>query len=410
MGVNQHSTLSWRDRHSWTPQRVLSGHAQSARLKGLFLKLATVLTLVCISGSNALADCAPANPGAGGTVTCSGDGYVAPANTPLTVNVLTNATVQGAGNPGVQISGTGDSTLNNAGVIGSNTGTAVEFDGVTGFTKTLNNNVTLNNNFVGTGDGTIVILQNGNFNGGITITGNGQNLITITANHNINGPVNISGVANTIDNAGIFNQGLSITGDGVNSITNHAGGQINQTFSITGDATTTIDNSGTINNGISLNGNGSNTITNEAGATINQNIVSVGSARDVITNNGLINNNVILNDGDDVYTNTGTQNGVVDMGPGADMFSMLGGRINNQVLLGTGNDDGTISGGVITQTVFAGDGADFVLWDGGNIGGLDMGADDDVAVFRNLTPDNLRSGLRVDGGLGSDRLTWDNTV
>jgi hypothetical protein len=98
------------------------------------------------------------------------------------------------------------------------------------------------------------------------------------------------------------------------------------------------------------------------------------------------------------------------MGPGADMFFMLGGRINNQVLLGTGNDQGTISAGVIIQTVFAGDGADFVLWDGGNIGGLDMGADDDVAVFRNLTPENLRSGVRVDGGLGSDRLTWDNTV
>jgi autotransporter family porin len=138
--------------------------------------------------------------------------------------------------------------------------------------------------------------------------------------------------------------------------------------------------------------------------------VSVGSARDDVTNNGLINNSVILNNGDDLYTNTGTQNGLVDMGPGADMFFMLGGRINNQVLLGTGDDEGTISGGEITQTVFAGDGADFVLWDGGHIGGLDMGADDDVAVFRNLTPDNLRSGLRVDGGLGSDRLTWDNTV
>jgi autotransporter family porin len=245
MGVNQHSTLPWCDTHSWSPQRVLSGQPQSARPKGLFLKLATALALVCISGSTALADCAPANPGAGGTVTCSGndpDGYVAPANTPLTVNVLTNATVQGAGNPGVQISGTGDDTVNNNGVIGSNNGTAVEFDGVAGFTKTLNNNGTLNNNFVGTGDGTIVILQNGNFNGGITITGNGQNLITDTANHNINGPVNISGVASTIDNAGIFNQGLLISGNAVNSITNHAGGQINQTFSITGDATTTIDN------------------------------------------------------------------------------------------------------------------------------------------------------------------------
>lgn len=138
MGGNQHSTLPWRDTHSCIPQHVLSGEARSTRFNILLSKLAIALTLLSATSSTVLADCAPPNPGPGGTVTCSGndpDGYVAPVNTPLTVNVLNNATVQGAANPGVQISGTGDSTLNNAGVIGSNTGTAVEFDGVVGFTR-----------------------------------------------------------------------------------------------------------------------------------------------------------------------------------------------------------------------------------------------------------------------------------
>ncbi len=164
-----------------------------------------------------------------------------------------------------------------------------------------------------------------------------------------------------------------------------------------------------------------NTITNRAGATINQDLVSTGNARDIVDNIGTINNNVRLNDGDDVYINrtnaeanpTGPreiQNGVVELGAGADVFLMLGGRVNNQVLLGPGNDEATVSGGVITQFVRAEDGNDRLLWDGGNIGGLDMGAGDDVATLRNLTASQLTPGLRVEGGLGFDRLTWDNVV
>ena len=56
-----------------------------------------------------------------------------------------------------------------------------------------------------------------------------------------------------------------------------------------------------------------------------------------------------------------------------------------------------------------GDGRDDLLWNGGNIGALAMGADDDTAQFVNLTPANLTSGVTVDGGLGDDRLLWNNT-
>ena len=89
---------------------------------------------------------------------------------------------------------------------------------------------------------------------------------------------------------------------------------------------------------------------------------------------------------------------------------MLGGRINNQVLQGPGSDRATISGGTITQFVRAEAGTDVLLWTDGLInGGIDMGTENDRATFRNLTPTHLAPGVLIDGGLGSDRLTWDNT-
>ena len=83
---------------------------------------------------------------------------------------------------------------------------------------------------------------------------------------------------------------------------------------------------------------------------------------------------------------------------------MLGGLLNQDVQQGDGPDDAWINGGLINGGVGTGTGEDHLLWDGGNIRGfgIDMGDDDDVAVFRELTPDNLTSGLKIDGGLGDD--------
>ena len=84
--------------------------------------------------------------------------------------------------------------------------------------------------------------------------------------------------------------------------------------------------------------------------------------------------------------------------------------MNNQVLQGPGSDRATISGGIITQFVRAEAGTDILLWTDGLInGGIDMGTENDHATFRNLTPTHLAPGVLIDGGLGSDRLTWDNT-
>src|SRR5262245_55616629 len=346
------------------------------------------------SCSGAHAQCAPDPPGGATVVNCTGsdnNGFSAPGGDHLTVNVHPGDSVNGIpGNP------------NNA---------AIAFDANTA-SKILNNdNGNINGNVTGIGNtGSITITNGGNFNGGITITGTGQNTVNNLAGRNINGAVNIIGAQNAIDNAGTFNQGLILNGTVSNTVLNRSGAQINQTFSITGDGQNTFDNFGIVNNGLTLNGNGTNFITNFAGAPINQNIVSNGSARDTVDNSGLFNNSILLGAGDDVVVNRvgGTVNGTIDLGAGNDQFFMLDGRVNNQVLLGDGDDIAVISGGTITQFVRAGSGDDQLLWTGGNIGGLGMGDGNDFANFRGLTSSNLPPGLRIDGGLGFDRLVWDN--
>src|SRR5262249_10600273 len=82
--------------------------------------------------------------------------------------------IGGNGGPGVVLNGPGNSTLNNSGQINGNGGTAaVQFNTVAGSIQTLNiaGNGSINGNFVGSGDGQIVIVDGGNFNGGITISG-----------------------------------------------------------------------------------------------------------------------------------------------------------------------------------------------------------------------------------------------
>ena len=118
-------------------QRTSKGH-----LKSLLLGSVASTAMLLAGGGRALAECEPPNPGAGGTVTCSGtdgDGFAAPANTPVTINVQSGASVGGSG---VNVSGSGDSFVNNDGTIGG-APSSVVFNGVAGFSKTLNNNGTL---------------------------------------------------------------------------------------------------------------------------------------------------------------------------------------------------------------------------------------------------------------------------
>jgi fibronectin-binding autotransporter adhesin len=171
------------------------------------------------------------------------------------VTITNNGQISGTGGPGVIINGPGDSLLTNGGQIQGNGGSAVQFNTVAGFTQTLSitGNGSVNGNFVGSGDGDIVIVNGGNFNGGITINGNGNNSITTLAGHNINQGISITGNGqNTIVDGAAFNGGLFINGAGVNDITIESGAFINT--SVISGSQTTINNAGTLNNGLSVSG------------------------------------------------------------------------------------------------------------------------------------------------------------
>lgn len=377
-----------------------------------------MLLLVAMDGA-AYAQCAPAVPAAGGTVTCSGGflgtGYVAPPNTGITINVVPGTTLAGT----IDVQGTGNTTVNNEGTLQG--APALNFVGVSGYTKTLNNTGTLNGGIVGSGDGTIIINQNGTFNsGGITITGAGENTLNVFIGRNVNGLVDMTGSQNTINNLGTLNAGATLTGTLQNRFINgsEAGdrGTVSGAFSMAGP-TNFIDNFGTFNNGVTLTSTGSNTIINRPGAVFQSIDTTAGTSNDVVDNLGTINVSVLLGAGNDILTNrpfgtstNPTENGTIDMGPGEDIFVMLGGVVNAPILMGTGNDTAFIVDGRISTNFQGQAGADRLTWSGGTISGfVDMGTEDDYALFLNLTPTNLATGLRIDGGLGFDQLVWDNT-
>jgi autotransporter-associated beta strand protein len=306
---------------------------------------------------------------------------------PLTI--ANDGQIGGTSGPGVVINGAGNSTLTNTGSI-NGSGTAVQFNTVAGSSQTFNNtgNGSINGNFVGSGDGAIVISNSGNFNGAITISGNGSNSITTASGHNINGQVSISGNSqntivnggafnnglvisgaginsitnqsgafinqtfsvagsqNTIDNAGTLNNGLTVSGGGTNFITNHAGATINQTFSVAGSQNT-IDNAGTLNNGLTVSGNGINFIANRAGATINQALSVTGNAQSTIINAGTMNNGMSVSGTGSVF-NSGTINGGTAInftsGPGPFTLTIAPSSVINGTVLGTGNDTFQLGG------------------------------------------------------------------
>ena len=206
---------------------------------------------------------------------------------------------------------------------------------------------------------------------------------------NFNGRVSLQGGANKIDSSGTFNKGLVLAATDFNDVFNRAGAQINQIFSLSGDGENRLENSGTVNNGLTIDGDGIGVVFNRANATINGDLSSVGTSKDYVDNYGLFNNRIMQGDGIDVTINQpgGKINGQVSQGGARDGFQMLGGLLNQDVQQGDGADYTWIHGGLINGGVATGAGEDQLLWDGGNIKGfgIDMGGDDDVAIFRGLT-------------------------
>ncbi|MBZ9947554.1 autotransporter outer membrane beta-barrel domain-containing protein, partial [Mesorhizobium sp. BR1-1-11] len=93
-----------------------------------------------------------------------------------------------------------------------------------------------------------------------------------------------------------------------------------------------------------------------------------------------------------------------------DTIILSGGTIGGNISVSGGNDSVTITGGTVGGDVLMSFGADSFVWDGGGIiyGAVDLGADNDTAKLSNLTNSNLGGVDALNGGLGTDALTFDN--
>ncbi|CRM51654.1 autotransporter family protein [Pseudomonas sp. 31 E 5] len=107
---------------------------------------------------------------------------------------------------------------------------------------------------------------------------------------------------------------------------------------------------------------------------------------------GTIVGNLVTGFGKDTIEVSGTSviGGNISVSGGGDRVTVSGGEVKGQVLLSFGNDRFTWTGGNLHAPVMAGPG-------------------DDTASLHNLTRAQLAAAQWVDGGLGNDTLTLDNT-
>lgn len=108
----------------------------------------------------------------------------------------------------------------------------------------------------------------------------------------------------------------------------------------------------------------------------------------------------------------GTILGNLVTGFGTDTINVSGGTIGGNISTSGGADRITVSGGVISGEVRASTGNDTLNWlNGGQIkSAILMGDGDDTSVLRGLSENLLASTPTIDGGLGSDKLTFDTST
>ncbi|KAB0495087.1 autotransporter family protein [Pseudomonas vancouverensis] len=99
-------------------------------------------------------------------------------------------------------------------------------------------------------------------------------------------------------------------------------------------------------------------------------------------------------------------------GLGNDTIIVSGGRIGGNISISSGNDSVTVTGGEIVGQIREGFGNDTFVWDGGGIIRSAVLLEDgtDTATLRNLTESTLALPPSIDGGTGSDLLTFDHTT
>ncbi|WP_313483729.1 MULTISPECIES: autotransporter outer membrane beta-barrel domain-containing protein [unclassified Pseudomonas] len=98
-------------------------------------------------------------------------------------------------------------------------------------------------------------------------------------------------------------------------------------------------------------------------------------------------------------------------GFGRDTIVVSGGTIGGNISVSGGNDSVTVTGGVISGEIRTSVGNDTFTWDGGGRieSSVLMGDGDDTARLANLTETMLAPTPSLDGGLGTDTLTFSDT-
>ncbi len=99
-------------------------------------------------------------------------------------------------------------------------------------------------------------------------------------------------------------------------------------------------------------------------------------------------------------------------GFGTDTIIVSGGTIGGNVSVSGGNDSITITGGEIAGEIRASAGNDRLVWDTGGLirSAILMGDGNDSAILHNLDEATLSSTPSLDGGLGTDLLTFDHST
>ena len=95
-------------------------------------------------------------------------------------------------------------------------------------------------------------------------------------------------------------------------------------------------------------------------------------------------------------------------GFGLDQIIVTGGSIGANISVSGGNDEVTVTGGSVGGQILMSFGNDTFVWrDGGTIAGaVVMGEGNDTALLTNLPESILASTPRIDGGAGTDSLTF----
>ncbi|MGB3123406.1 MAG: autotransporter outer membrane beta-barrel domain-containing protein, partial [Pseudomonas sp.] len=99
-------------------------------------------------------------------------------------------------------------------------------------------------------------------------------------------------------------------------------------------------------------------------------------------------------------------------GFGTDTIIVSGGTIGGNISVSGGDDSITVSGGTINGEIRASVGNDTFNWlNGGQIkSAVLMGDGNDTVLLRGLSESLLATTPSIDGGLGNDQLTFDNTT